>query len=83
MRGIQPFSDDNGRTHARLPGTPTTPEQIAADKNPYYAALEQADNIMLADADIVNVSELEDMLGRMLAQQLVNAAKEASGEGIN
>jgi hypothetical protein len=64
-----------------LPGAPTIPEQIAANKKPYYDALELADKA-LADADVIDVSALETMLERMLAHQLVSAAKEASGEGL-
>ena len=57
LNWIHPFADGNGRTTravaylvlcvkagARLPGFPTIPEQIAADKKPYYAALEAADD---------------------------------------
>ena len=56
MNWIHPFADGNGRTaravsyvvlsiklDSILPGTPTIPEQIAADKGPYYTALEAAD----------------------------------------
>jgi Fic family protein len=56
MNWIHPFADGNGRTaravsyvvlsiklDSLLPGTPTIPEQIAADKSPYYKALEAAD----------------------------------------
>jgi Fic family protein len=58
LNWIHPFADGNGRTTravaylvlcvrsgARLPGYPTIPEQIAADKAPYYAALEAADTV--------------------------------------
>jgi Fic family protein len=50
MNWIHPFADGNGRTaravsyvilsiklDSILPGTPTIPEQIAADKSPYYS----------------------------------------------
>jgi Fic family protein len=56
LNWIHPFTDGNGRTARavaylvlcirlgyRLPGTKTIPELIAADKAPYYAALEAAD----------------------------------------
>src|SRR6202051_1248983 len=56
LNWIHPFSDGNGRTARalsylllcarlgyRLPGKNTIPEQIAADKTPYYKALEAAD----------------------------------------
>ena len=51
MNWIHPFADGNGRTaravsyvvmsiklDSLLPGTPTIPEQIAAEKQPYYKA---------------------------------------------
>jgi Fic family protein len=54
LNWIHPFSDGNGRTArilsymvlcgrlgTRLPGTNTIPEQIAANKKPYYDALEK------------------------------------------
>lgn len=91
LNWIHPFSDGNGRTaravayvvlstklDSLLPGAPTIPEQIASDKNPYYAALESADRNLKGGK--IDVSDLEKMLERMLAAQLLNAAKEASGE---
>lgn len=91
MNWIHPFADGNGRTaraisyvvfsiklDGLLPGTPTIPEQIAADKQPYYKALEAADVAWASDR--VDVSVLENLLGSMLARQLLNATKEAAGE---
>ncbi|MEI9804160.1 MAG: Fic family protein [Pseudolabrys sp.] len=91
LNWIHPFSDGNGRTaravayivlsaklDSLLPGAPTIPEQIAGDKTPYYKALEAAD--LALNAGNNDVSELEKMLEAMLAKQLLNAAKEASGE---
>jgi len=93
LNWIHPFSDGNGRTaravsyvvlsiklDGLLPGAPTIPDQIAADKSPYYRALEQADKSLIADPSTVEVSALEHMLDQMLARQLVSAAKEATGE---
>lgn len=95
MNWIHPFSDGNGRTaraisyvvlsiklDALLPGTPTISEQIATDKQPYYKGLEQADKAWAATGQI-DVSALETMLNNMLAAQLLNATKEAAGEGSN
>jgi len=92
LNWIHPFSDGNGRTaravayvvlsaklDSLLPGAPTIPEQIASDKTPYYKALEAADR-SLKESGQIDVSKLEEMLEAMLAQQLVNAAKEASGQ---
>jgi len=91
MNWIHPFSDGNGRTartisyvvlsaklDGLLPGTPTIPEQIASDKQPYYQGLEVADEAWAAGH--VDVSKLEDMLNGMLAAQLLSVTKEASGE---
>jgi Fic family protein len=91
MNWIHPFADGNGRTaraisyvvlsiklDGLLPGTPTIPDQIAADKQPYYKALEAADSAWASDH--VDVSALENLLGNMLARQLLNATKEAAGE---
>lgn len=76
LNWIHPFTDGNGRTARavaylilcvrlgyRLPGTKTIPELIAADKDPYYAALEAAD-----DGDL---TVLEKLLAALLAQQLL------------
>jgi hypothetical protein len=63
-----------------LPGTPTIPEQIASNKDPYYKALEEADKAWAQKK--IDVTALEGLLGDMLAQQLLNAAKEASGEDV-
>ena len=92
MNWIHPFADGNGRTaravsyvvmsiklDSLLPGTPTIPEQIAADKDPYYKALEHADKAWAGNK--IDVSALETLLSDMLARQLLNAAKEAAGEG--
>jgi Fic family protein len=91
LNWIHPFADGNGRTaravayvvmsiklDSLLPGAPTIPEQIAANKAPYYSALEAADK-RLAEGT-VDVSELEKMLDAMLATQLLSAAKQAKGE---
>jgi Fic family protein len=91
MNWIHPFADGNGRTaraisyvvlsiklDSLLPGTPTIPEQIAADKQPYYKALEAADREWANEK--VDVSELEEVVEAMLSQQLINAVKQASGE---
>jgi Fic family protein len=93
MNWIHPFADGNGRTaravsyvilsiklDSLLPGTPTIPEQIASNKDPYYKALEEADKAWAQKK--IDVTALEGLLGDMLAQQLLNAAKEASGEDV-
>lgn len=89
MNWIHPFADGNGRTarvvsylvlstklNSLLPGTPTIPEQIAADKSPYYSALEDCDDSW--KREILALSSVEQMLDRMLAAQLLSATREAS-----
>jgi Fic family protein len=93
MNWIHPFADGNGRTaravsyvvlsiklDSLLPGTPTIPEQIAANKDPYYDALEAADTAWAGGK--IDVSALESLISDMLARQLLNAAKEAAGEEV-
>jgi Fic family protein len=94
LNWIHPFSDGNGRTaravsyvvlsiklDGLLPGEPTIPDQIAADKSPYYDALEKADEAF--EAGMINVSALENLLDGMLATQLVSVAREAVGTREN
>jgi len=47
------------------PVPPSIPEQIAANKAPYYDALEQADRAWRGDK--VDVVTIENLLGGMLA----------------
>ena len=88
LNWIHPFADGNGRTarvvsyivlniklHSLLPGSKTIPDQIAANKKPYYTELENADRAWLLDR--VDLSGMETMLEGMLAQQLLQATQEA------
>ncbi len=91
LNWIHPFCDGNGRTTratsylvlcARLgyeiPGTKAVPDVISGHKQPYYDALEKAD-----EADLngqVNVTAMEQILENALAAQLnsvVDAARSA------
>ena len=88
LNWIHPFADGNGRTTravsylvlcirsgARLPGCPTIPEQIAADKTPYYDALEALDKS--ASGDDTNLGPMKELLEAYLQNQLeavLNAA---------
>ena len=88
---IHPFWDGNGRTARalsyailcmrlgyRLPGVKTIPEQIVADKFPYYDALEAADRNWKQGK--VDVSDLEKLLSDKLASQLLQIHLTATGE---
>lgn len=83
LNWIHPFTDGNGRTARavaylvlcirlgfRLPGTTTIPELIAADKDPYYAALEAA--------DAGDLTVLEQLLAALLAKQLYDIHRVAT-----
>lgn len=89
LNWIHPFADGNGRTarvvsylvlsiklKSLLPGLPTIPDQIAADKGPYYHALEMADGLW--KQEILSLATMEEMLEGMLAKQLLNATEEAA-----
>ena len=87
---IHPFADGNGRTarivsylvicaHTRteLPGTLTIPKQIASAKQPYYDALEAADQSFRSGK--IDVSTLEALLESCLARQLLDFFRSAGG----
>lgn len=88
LNWIHPFTDGNGRTARaisylvlclrlgyNLPGTNTIPEQISNDKKPYYKALEAADAAW--ESKKIDLSELEDLLSALLANQLVGVHEQA------
>lgn len=92
LNWIHPFTDGNGRTSRalsyfvlcaktgyRLPGHNTMPEQIAADKPPYYEALEKADEAF--ENGSLDLSQLENLLEACLADQLLSAFKDATDPG--
>jgi Fic family protein len=89
LNWIHPFVDGNGRTSRAvsyyvlcaklgyvLPGHETVPEQIAANKEPYYLALESADEECRKGA--VDLSEMEGLLDDCIANQLLSAYRDAS-----
>ena len=91
MNWIHPFFGGNGRTAravsylilcARLgfvlPGTSTIPELIVKDRTPYYQALLKADEAQAAGT--IDVSDMEDLMGRLLAAQLVSIHEMATGK---
>lgn len=88
LNWIHPFTDGNGRTSRALayyvlcgrlgyilPGSETVPEQIAADRRPYYDALEDADRHEKEGR--IDLSALEALLDRCLATQLLSAYEDA------
>jgi Fic family protein len=90
MNWIHPFYGGNGRTAraisylalcARLgfvlPGSKSIPELILEDRPPYYSALRSADSAWING--IVDVSEMETMLSRLLSAQLVQIHEQATG----
>jgi Fic family protein len=97
LNWIHPFDDGNGRTSRAvsyvvlcvrtgqsLPGTYTIPEQISENKSPYYKALEAADAAWKNGQ--VDVSQMEALMGDMLARQLadiLNKAKNPEPNEVN
>lgn len=90
LNWVHPFADGNGRTSRILsyvvlsiradsvfPGTPTIPEQIVENRNPYFDALDAADAAW-ANGEI-DLSRMEELLSGMLAKQLTNAYERAGG----
>lgn len=92
LNWVHPFVDGNGRTSRavsylvlcirlgyRLPGEQTIPEQISEDKSPYYRALEQADEEW--EQGRLNLTALEDLIYKLLTNQLASVLKLASAPG--
>ena len=92
MNWIHPFVDGNGRTSRAvsylvlcvklgyvLPGTQTIPEQISRNKDPYYKALEAADQANAAGK--IDLTEMEKLLESLLASQLVSVIDAARSKG--
>ncbi|WP_413988795.1 Fic family protein [Labrys okinawensis] len=92
LNWIHPFADGNGRTSrilsyvvlsirsgSILPGVPTIPDQIVENRKSYFDALDAADAAYLADRRI-DVSQMESLLGSMLATQLTNFYRSAGGD---
>lgn len=91
LNWIHPFDDGNGRTSravsylvlcvrtgSRVPGSRTIPDRIAANKFPYYDALDAADAAW-KDGKL-DVAAMEELLEDHLAAQLVEVFKAAKGE---
>lgn len=65
----------NIKLNSLLPGSPTIPDFIAANKKPYYTALEKADQEWRFER--LDLSAMEGLLEGLLAEQLLKATKEA------
>jgi Fic family protein len=91
LNWIHPFADGNGRTSrivsyvvlsiragAVLPGTPTIPDQIVDNRNPYFEALDAADAAWREGK--IDVSRMEDLLGALLARQLTGFYRAVGGK---
>ncbi|ADW67782.1 Fic family protein [Granulicella tundricola] len=91
LNWIHPFTDGNGRTSRAvsylvlcvrlgylLPGHLTIPDQIEAEKTPYYKALEAADVAWAENR--VDLTAMKGLLSTMLAKQLL-AVHQESGSG--
>jgi len=91
LNWIHPFADGNRRTSrmvsyvalsiragAILPGTPTIPDQIVDNRNPYFEALDAAD-AAYRDGKI-DVSKMETLLAALLAKQLAGFYQAAGGK---
>lgn len=88
---IHPFFGGNGRTArataylimcARLgftlPGTPTIPDLIVADRDPYFHALRASDDAW--ERGSLDLTEMESLMSSLLAQQLVAIHQQATGK---
>jgi hypothetical protein len=60
----------------RLVGTNTIPEQIVANRQPYYSALDAADAAYAVGR--IDVAVMEALLGQMLAVQLSSVLADAA-----
>jgi len=91
LNWIHPFADGNGRTSRAvsylvlcirsgylLPGDNTIPEQITKNKQPYYDALEAADEAWKTTG-CIDLSAMEALMSAGLATQLADYHRTATG----
>lgn len=94
MNWVHPFFGGNGRTARaisylvlcaklgfRLPGKKTIPEMIAEDRTRYYSALRSADAAW--SKKVLDISEMENLLSDLLAEQLVQIHEQATGKNLH
>jgi Fic family protein len=92
LNWIHPFSDGNGRTSRILSyvilclklgyvllGTKTIPDFITENRKPYFDALEGADEVHRKGK--MDLSEMENLLEILLAEQLLTVVQSATGKG--
>jgi Fic family protein len=90
LNWIHPFVDGNGRTSRAasylvmcvrlgimVPGLNTIPDQIIGNRDPYYDALDSADEAALNGK--IDVNRMEKLLGDLLAVQLADVWNRATG----
>ena len=93
LNWIHPFDDGNGRTSRMvsyvvlciktgqlLPGENTVAAQIVQNRQPYYDAIEAADEAW-RDGERIDVSAMEKLLEDLLANQLYAVYQQAVSEG--
>jgi Fic family protein len=91
LNWIHPFADGNGRTSRILsyvvlsiragfvmPGTPTIPDQIVDNRDPYFGALDAADEAY-SKRHVIDVTKMEELIGALLANQLAEFYKAVGG----
>jgi Fic family protein len=91
LNWIHPFADGNGRTSrvvsylvlsiragSLLPGTPTIPDQIVDNREPYFEALDAAD--LALKGGQIDVSKMEELLASLLANQLAGFYRSVGGK---
>ena len=94
LNWIHPFKDGNGRTsrifsymvlcnsmRCWLPGTKTRPELITENREPYYQALEQVDEMLRKKNEIV-LQPMEKCLEALLSRQLIDIYGTATGRDL-
>ncbi len=95
LNWIHPFADGNGRTARALsfvvicvkseqilPGNPTYPEMIVQHRRGYFDALDAADAAFKTD-ERIDVSEMEQLLGSLVAKQLAAIYEKVTGKKVS
>lgn len=67
---------------AKLPGTPTIPTQIERNRDPYFDALEAADDAT-TDPNDPQIDAMETLLRDLLSHQLLGVVAEGAGMTVD